>query len=236
MTATLVPPPRNFIIEVGANNGNDTHRYTTDFPEATIWAFEPTPQLYAKLADRFHLNPRVHIYPYAIAEFDGKATFHVAGSHDWGCSSLHEFSDNLHEAWPNRHDFHVTEVIEVECIRLDTLLMPSQSASLRRLPPEPYVIDYLHIDAQGSDFAVLRSLGHYIHSVQAGQVEAGARVALYKHTDNTITDICIWLEHHGFRITEVLPDRQGGMEANIYFERAHATTTCRITGKVVRIE
>jgi FkbM family methyltransferase len=53
------------ILDVGANVGNTVAVYAEMFPAARVYAFEPFPTTYEKLADRFRDNPRVH--PFNLA-------------------------------------------------------------------------------------------------------------------------------------------------------------------------
>lgn len=137
----------------------------------------------------------------------GKSTFNIAGQADWGCSSLLEFSDDLNESWPGRTDFKVTEQIEVEVIRLDDFVAE------RNIPR----IDWLHIDTQGSDLNVLRSLGDKISIVQAGVIEVpqSTKVMLYKG-QHTKEETIAFLENNGFTIYKTESQQN---EDNLFFRR-----------------
>jgi 2-O-methyltransferase len=65
------------ILEIGANDGTHTSRFLTDFPSATIYAFEPDPRASAKFKARVH-EPRAHLFECAIGAKDGEAKFHVS--------------------------------------------------------------------------------------------------------------------------------------------------------------
>jgi FkbM family methyltransferase len=194
------------VIEVGANWGTDTERLATK--NTTVYAFEPTPQLVYHLKDKFKNNTNVHIVDAAVDEEEGEAKFNIAGTRDWGCSSLYDFTDDIHEKWLDRPDFHVTETCIVNKVRLDNFIIDNEIES----------IDYIWIDAQGNDFRVLKSLGDKIYIVQEGKCEGSYTVDLYQNTSNNVNDICDWLCERGFTC-KIVPDNVG-KEADVHFKRS----------------
>ena len=193
------------VIEVGANYGTDTLKFLDE--GYRVYAFEPTPNLVSHLKQLFSHRTNFNIIPLAV-DIEHKITnFYVAGQGDWGCSSLYEFTDNIHELWQGRPDFNTTHVIQVETMRLDTFI--------RLMSIDD--IDYLWVDAQGNDFNVLKSLGDDIVKVKAGKCEGSYTVDLYKNTDNHVDNISKWLEELGF-VCRIVPDGVG-KEADVHFER-----------------
>lgn len=197
------------IFDVGANVGQDSKRFALD-PDNTVYAFEPTPQLL-----RDHLYPYQEEYPNyvvvpkAITDYDGTVTFYIAGQHDWGCSSIHEFNDNLDETWPGRTDFKKTEEIEVECITMRTFILEN---NIER-------IDYMHCDTQGNDLAVLRSFGDCIDRLVGGKVEVFNKNPLYKGIDNSCDNVSRFLKANGFYVKRVESNDPFNNEMNITFSR-----------------
>ena len=194
------------IVEVGANKGTDTQRFLAD-ESARVFAFEPTPELCLELKNKFRNNERYFPVPMAVDLTDGWTWFNIAGQGDWGCSSIFDFTPNIHEIWEGRPDFKATDRCRVMTIRLDTFM---------RLYGVDW-IDYLWIDAQGNDFRVLQSLGGMIGCVQAGQVETAYEVNLYSGVDNSTESVVKYLEIMGFK-TRVVPHSHR-KEADVYFER-----------------
>ena len=194
------------IVEVGANYGNDTANFLSD-ENNDVWAFEPTPELIDHLQNRFKNNKRFHLVGKAVDIDEGKKIFNIAGSGDWGCSSLYEFTEDIHEKWQGRPDFNITHRVEVETIRLDTFINQNNINK----------IDYLWIDAQGNDFRVLKSLGNKIDIVVEGKCEGAYTVDLYKTTENKVQDIVKWLQEKGFNCN-VIPDNVN-KEADVHFKR-----------------
>lgn len=194
------------VIEVGANYGTDTRNFLAQGHK--VYAFEPTPELVLHLQQSFKNNPNFHLVPMAASDKTGWAQFNIAGGGDWGCSSLYEFTPDIHEKWAGRPDFQMTDRVTVMTIRLD------QFMDLYSVDEQ---IDYLWIDAQGHDFNVLKSLGDRIGQVNAGKCEGSYTVDLYSGTENSVPEISMWLNDNGFA-TRIVPDNVG-KEADVHFVR-----------------
>jgi len=196
------------IVEVGANNGGTTSFLASS--NSVVYAFEPTRELLVDylwgLSDAYQ---NVNLLPFAVDLETSFKTFNIAGQGDWGCSSLFEFSDNLEQKWPDRPDFKTTHSYRVPTITLFDF------CNLYNIPR----IDYLHIDAQGSDYNVLLSLKDKISIVKEGVVEASNNVDLYKDVNNRIEDIKTFLIDNGFEITQEYPNDEFSAEVNIHFKR-----------------
>jgi FkbM family methyltransferase len=179
------------IIECGANNGSTTYQLLDMFGDENVivYAIEPTHELVSsQLYSKFGNDPRVRICQFAIDVQNTFKKFNVACAADWGCSSLHEFTDNIHELWQGRPDFEKTHEYYVPTITLYDF------CNLFKIE----TIDYLWIDTQGNDFNVLLSLGDKIKDVKKGRCEVADNVELYKNTNNKKDVVKSWLESKGF--------------------------------------
>jgi len=202
------------IIEVGANQGQDTEKFLEN-SENIVYSFEPIPELAFKLWEKHGQNKNFHLITAAIDIENGWKKFNISKGGDWGCSSLHDFAPNIHSVW-SRGDFRYdTFLANAMCIRLDTFM---DIFNIQE-------IGYIHIDAQGNDFNVLKSLGDKINVVQSGVVEVSNKVELYDIKDNHVNVVKPWLEERGFK-TRVEDDGVGkpmatinGNEVNVFFER-----------------
>ena len=195
-------------IEVGANTGRDTKILASD--GSIVYAFEPTWELISDyLWPMSYENPNIRIIPFAVDSECSFKTFNIAGQSDWGCSSLFEFSDDLSTKWPGRDDFKKTHSYIVPTITLYDF------CKLYNIEQ----IDYIHIDAQGNDFNVLKSLGDKISIVVEGNVEASNNVDLYKGIDNKSEDVRQYLIDNGFEIIEESANDYLSAEINIHFKR-----------------
>lgn len=193
------------ILDVGANWGTSTIHLASK--DTLVYAFEPTPFLINHLYALSRNNNNFIVVPKAVSDFNGKAIFNIAGQHDWGCSSLLEFSDNLDKTWAGRTDFKVTEKVEVDVIRLDNFIEEKKISQ----------IDYLHCDTQGNDLKVLKGLGNYYDIVVAGVIEVPATIEVRLYKDQPSREETIsWLETHNF---EVINEVYQQNEFNVYFKR-----------------
>jgi FkbM family methyltransferase len=201
------------LFDVGANWGTDSLERTQIDENIVTWAFEPVPELIANLTNKSaEYSHRYHVVPCAVSDFDGTAQFNVAGHHDWGCSSLNNFSDHLGETWPGRPDFTFNRSITVQVTRLDTWFK-STNVQIDK-------IDYFHCDTQGSDLKVLQGMGDYISLIQAGVVECAREesVKLYKE-NHTKTEMIEFLNSKGFEITSEQGNDTWHNEINLHFKK-----------------
>ena len=195
------------VIEVGMNDGRDTVNLLNQ-EDMILYGFEPTLELVNRLQSKFEKDNRVQIIPMAVDITNRFTTFNLAQWQDWGCSSLNEFTDNVSEKW-NGFNFHYTKTQKVMTVRLDDFCKNYGIDN----------IDYLWIDAQGSDFNVLKSLGSYIDIVKEGKVEVSYNVPLYKGVDNTYDSVSKWLTEKGFTYAVEYDHPEFKTEANLYFKR-----------------
>lgn len=200
------------MFDVGANYGTDSLPIIHDNSDWICFAFEPTPHLidYLKKSSS-SFSDRYHIIPYAVSDFNGEANFHISGQSDWGCSSLLTFSDNLHETWPGRTDFKVTETIKVKVITLKQFI--------EQMSPVPITtIHRFHCDTQGSDLKVLKGMEEYINIILNGVVEAANKKNILYNNQNTVEETNAYLQQYNF-ITNIEINDQFHNEVNIRFNK-----------------
>jgi FkbM family methyltransferase len=168
--------------------------------------------------------PNYNVFNYAVSNFDGDSVFHICK--DIGASSLNEFVDDVEEVWriddgsvwgyrkktKDREGVYrplfTEEDVNVKVIRLDSFI-------------EQYgitEINFLHIDAQGSDLKVMESLGEKINIVRGGVIEAasGAEKSLYKG-QNTSEETVKYINDNGFTVTNIEQNDPLKCEVNISF-------------------
>ncbi len=198
-----------YLFDVGAHLGEDSLHFVRNDPNLICYAFEPTAELAQYLRDASRdFADRYRVVECAVADFDGTADFHLVHN-DTGSSSLNEFqdADTLSQTWRGRTDFTVRGTITVPVVRLDTWLKANA--------PDVQEIEHLHIDAQGSDLAVLKGLGDMITIVKSGVVEVpqSQEVKLYK-TQHSKEETLDFLASKGLIVREIRPQQN---EDNIFF-------------------
>jgi FkbM family methyltransferase len=70
------------IFEVGAADGRDCNQYLELFPQAKLFAFEPVPDSFAKVAESCGNSSRLKAFNVALSNVPGKADFHLSNWSD----------------------------------------------------------------------------------------------------------------------------------------------------------
>ncbi len=135
------------VIDVGANKGQFSALALELFPGATIYAFEPLAQPFARLAAWSACEPRLVRHPMALTRGGGRAIMQVAARVD--SSSLRMITDRQVALFPRTQRVRTEEVAVA---RLDSVLSPEQLVS-------PVL---LKIDVQGSELDVLAGAGELL--------------------------------------------------------------------------
>lgn len=190
------------IFDIGANEGME---FIDDARNGdVVYAFEPTPELVSKILNDLRKNPcpSYHLISAAVSDVEQIQKFNIAGWHEYGCSSLNEFSEGLEPL------YHFTHSVYVHTIRLDTFLKTMNIET----------IDYLHVDTQGNDLKVLKSLGSEIHRVKSGVVEVPNTLMLYKNVPSKQETIDFLIDNK-FDITKIENNYGNPAEQNIHFVR-----------------
>lgn len=71
-------PDNPIIIEAGAFDGKDTITLATFWPQGTIHAFEPVPEIFSLLQKRTQNFSNIVRHAYALSDANGTASFYVS--------------------------------------------------------------------------------------------------------------------------------------------------------------
>jgi FkbM family methyltransferase len=202
------------LIEVGAYDGGDSLNYYNNGYK--VFTFEPKKDLYENLINRTKDLSNYTVIPKAVCLTNGKTLFNICQS--GGASSILPFrsDDELNDIWSiHRQDVHYSGVsYEVETTRLDTFI---EENGLQET-----IIDFIHIDAQGVDLDVLKSLGKYISNVSAGVVETviDENKSIYMNqSENTLENVKQFLTLNNFNIKNIESNDITSCEYNVYFSK-----------------
>jgi FkbM family methyltransferase len=200
----LPPEPTAVWIDVGAHFGEKTFDHAERDPALRVYAFEPILPVAAR---RMGQLPNYVVLPMAVAEEDGCADFHLNSFA--AASSLLPFNPPGLKQWVGGEQLTVERTLCVPTIRLDTFLCLMGIAR----------VDYLKIDAQGSDLAVIRSLGDRLADVRELSLEVQINpIPLYAGGSDK-QDVIDYLLRKGFRL--VATEKQShDQEENLSFTRA----------------
>ncbi len=178
------------IFEVGAHAGDPDLIAYCQRTGARLYMFEPLPARYAELVAKTSHVPSIQVFPVAVSNYNGQATFHIANSDD--CSSLLTFDEKVNETWVFKWHpidrFEMVNQIEVEVTRLDTFM---EKHGIDR-------VDLIEIDTQGQDLRVVESLGDKIEQVKKIQLEVNVfHAPLYENSCGK-QEVLDYFASHGF--------------------------------------
>lgn len=202
-------PDAPIILEAGACMGHDTLRMLTQWPDATIHAFEPVPYLFEQLSLKTAELPRVHRYPYALSDHDGSAQLYVAEKPQKPgipsqASSLLKPKERLNHS----------PILFPRTITVPTI---SPASWVKRYNIKH--IDFLWLDMQGNELAVLKAFPQELLAlVQAIHTEVSF-IESYEGIA-TPSEIQTWLEARGFILRgKDFPDTTTHFFGNLLFSR-----------------
>jgi len=200
------PPDGEVWIDVGAHLGEKTFSFAAQNPNARVYAFEPNLKAASKLMGRL---ANYVVLPMAVSEEDGSAPFYL--NRFDAASSLLPFVPEGLAQWAGGEVLHVEATRTVPTVRLDTFLNQMEIAK----------VDYLKIDAQGADLAVVHSLGDRLRDVERINLEVQiTSVPLYRGASQK-SEVIEFLTNSGFEM--VTAEQQSlGQEENLTFVRRKA--------------
>jgi FkbM family methyltransferase len=138
---------RPIVFDVGANDGAFTARVLELAPRAEVYAFEPNPPTYARLAARFAGRENVHTH--AVGLSDRQTTLELADYADADGSEHASFTaEGMATVLPPRRRGHAAHALSFTPVQVTTL---DAFVAQHRIPG----IDYLKIDVEGHERAVL---------------------------------------------------------------------------------
>lgn len=206
-------------IDVGSHDGADALKLSSLF-STVVYAFEPHPRFFALTVNNTRSNRKIEVLPYAVSDSSERFVTLNESRGNMSHSILpFKSEEQLNKYWPNCGDVHPSgRSYTVRLTRLDNFL------DSRGHNPESLSIEYLHVDAQGVDLEVLKSLGSYLHCVKTGRVEAATTVdtASYEGQKSTIDAVRSYLEENDFVINAVRPYDLSSVipcEQDIYFSK-----------------
>jgi FkbM family methyltransferase len=191
-------------IDVGAHHGETTLGYANHNPGLTIYAFEPNFRAAATLIGR---APNFIVIPMAVAETNGHAEFHI-NAFD-AASSLLRMDENSRRSWTDGEQLESQETVTVPTLRLDTFF---DRTGISR-------VDFLKIDTQGTDLAVLRSAGPRLRDIAKITLEVDISPRRLYVGSASRDEVVSFLKNAGFVLTAE-ESQSHGHEQNLTFQKA----------------
>ncbi len=181
-------PSSPVIIEAGAYNGSDTLRMIQQWPNATIHAFEPIPELFEALKEKTANYPTISCYPYALSNQTGTAPFHVSERPEKPGIPSQAGSLLTPKERLNHSPLHFPKTISVPTITLDDW---AKKYHIDR-------VDFLWLDMQGAELSVLKASEKIRTTVQLIFTEVSF-IESYQGIPQE-QEITGWLTAHGFEL------------------------------------
>jgi len=180
-----LPRPPKLVIDIGANKGLYTDTLRQRCPQAECFLFEPSPANAAFLRNKYANSALIHVYESALSDHGGLSTLfsNEAGS---GLASLSKRRLN---------HFGIDMTLEE---RVNT----SRFEEVWRSEGRRERIDYVKIDVEGHELAVLRGFGKMISEVTLFQFEFGGTNI---DTRTYFQDFWYFFSKHDFRLLRITP-------------------------------
>lgn len=189
------------VVEAGAHSGLDTVCLARLFAGGTVHAFEPVPDLYARLAKRTRRLANVRTYACALGARSGRATLHLSGGASDGSSSL--LPPTGHLAFHPKVTFATG--VDVPCLSLDDWAARHGVAK----------VDLVWLDLQGLEYDVLAASTRVLPTVKAIYTEVSLK-EMYAGS-RLYPEYRAWLEAQGFAV--VAEDLRWADMGNVLFAR-----------------
>src|SRR5579872_1427292 len=198
-------------LDVGAYKGEHCYEFALLNPSLRVFLFEPNLKQATAL---FGMLPNFFVVPLAVSETDGSAELNINSSA--ASNSLLPLDEQAVSKWSGATGLQTLEKVTVGTIRLDTFLNLSGIES----------VDYLKIDAQGLDLAVVKSAGDRLKDIHRICVECDVTSnPMYRGTP-TKNETVEFLQSQGFALIDVLK-QSDGQEENLTFENSAPPRTAR---------
>ena len=137
------------IFDIGAYVGDTVEQYMTEFPKATIHAFEPTESSFAELKSRYANSKAVRCNKFAVIDREGIAKFNTNEfSPTNSYLSTHEEADSY---WGDNL-LNTNNVVQIKTISIDSYCEKNEIDR----------INLLKIDVQGAELSVLNGAEHML--------------------------------------------------------------------------
>jgi FkbM family methyltransferase len=184
--------PVTGIVDAGAFDGTISLHMADLFPNAKIFAFEPSPDTFAKLAVACQKQPRIKPFQLALSDQNGRAAFNINRAP--GTNSLLTASQSDEMQAVLRDGGETLNQVTVETIKLDDFL-------IRHKTFQPTL---LKTDTQGFDLNVLRGARQTLQaSLRAVIAEVHFFSPAYEGDTSLLEPMDAYLSALGFSLVSI---------------------------------
>lgn len=166
------------IFDVGANTGQSCKEYLKHWHSATVFCFEPSPNDFKVLSEKFGGKHQVKLFELGIS--DQCATMTLIQE---DISVNNHFIDSLAEA-------EDTEMVNCEVVTGDCFTSKNKIGG----------IDFLKIDTEGHDLRVLKGFHNYLSAGKIGLIQCEVSMSLANQKHVFFDEILNFIKPFGFEI------------------------------------
>jgi FkbM family methyltransferase len=197
-------PANPIILEAGAADGSDTLEMSSVFPDATIYALEPIPDIFRQMKNTVKGCRNVKTFQVGLSDKTGKARFNLSTDEQGEILSSSSLLTPKEHKTVHPHILFDSS-IEIDTITIDGFCLENNISH----------IDLLWIDLQGYEFQVLKASPNILKTVRVIHTEVSL-IEAYEHTV-LYPELKEWLISEGFSVEiEELPFKDMG---NVVFVR-----------------
>ena len=155
----------NGIIHIGAHLMEERGRYLANKLDNTIW-IEANPKVFSQIDFINKEENKEQAFNFAISDIDNSIYKFYITNNGESSSILELDKHKIHHP-----HIHVTEVIEVESKRMDTLINEN-NINIKNY-------DFINLDIQGAELLAMKGFGNYLNNIKFIYTEVNIE-SLYK--------------------------------------------------------
>jgi FkbM family methyltransferase len=187
IVAWLIERPEATILEIGANDGEDTERFIEAFPRGRIWAFECDRRAAEKWRKRIGDDPLATLEEIAVSDHVGEAVFYPSCGvtpepEKYGVEPWDKSGSLLVPTTPEEHHQKWLEFLPPITVPTTTLDAWDEAHG------DGGAIDFAWVDVQGAEAAVLRGAQNVLRRIRWWYCECH-RLPYY-YSQATLEEIC----------------------------------------------
>jgi 2-O-methyltransferase len=180
-------PANPVILEAGSYHGETSLAMMKRWPSATVYGFEPVPELFEIVKKNTAAWKNIHPSDLALSDKVGQAVFHLSAMEGQPDTSLG--SGSLLEPSHHREGFPWVKFDKTITVTTTTIDEWAKANQVNR-------IDFIWLDIQGAEFAVLKAAPRIMKTVKVVVAEVEF-LELYKG-QGLYAEMRPWFEAQGF--------------------------------------
>jgi len=201
-------PKNPVVLEGGSYHGESALEIIKRWPGATVYSFEPVPELFEIVKKNTAPHKNIHPFSLALGDRVGTALFHMSAMEESpnvasASGSLLEPSHHL-EGFPN---VKFEKTIDVQVTTIDEW---AKANGVEKL-------DFMWLDLQGVEFPVMKGAPRIMKTVKAIMTEVEF-LELYKG-QALFAEMKPWLEAQGFQMVATDFDPEAPKQADLKTRR-----------------